>query len=333
MALLITPRQHSDRAQLYHQLSQLTAAGIGLPQAIEIQQRSPPTRSFRQPLSVVTQRLIEGATFSDAIQSTGSWLPAFDAALLHAGEQSGRLPTCFRLLAEHYESNAALIQKTISSLIYPALLFHMAILLAPLPALVLSWNFVTYGIKTLGVLLPVYAIVIFVVLVMQGHHGERWQSLVESLLHRVPLFGKARRNLALARLTSALEALISAGVSIIQAWELAATASGSPALRRAVLSWRPQLEAGVTPAEVLRQSPEFPELFANLYHTGEVTGSLDDTLRRLHTLYQEEGSRQLRAVAEWTPKLVYFGVVILVAWQVIRFWSNYFGDIGRAIDF
>ena len=333
MSLLITPGQHSQRAQLYHQLGQLTAAGIGIPQAIEIQQRSPPARSYRQPLGIVVEQLGAGATFSDALQSTGTWLPPFDAALLHAGEQSGRLPSSFRLLAEHYEQNAALVQKTISSLIYPAVVFHIAIFLTPLPDLVRTGNIFVYAAKTLGVLAPVYALVGFVILSLQSPRAETTRSTLEKVLGRIPLFGKARRNLALARLASALEALISAGVPILQAWELAATASGSPALRRAVFRWKPLLESGVTPAEALRQTPEFPELFTNLYHTGEVTGSLEDTLRRIHTLYQEEGSRQLRAVAEWTPKLVYFGVVALVAWQVIRFWTGYFGDIQRAIDF
>ncbi len=89
--------------------------------------------------------------------------------------------------------------------------------------------------------------------------------------------------------------------------------------------------SGATPSEMLRLSPVFPELFANLYHTGEITGSLDDTLRRLYRLYQDDGERQLQLVADWTPKLVYFGVVILVAWQVIQFWSGYFNQINQVI--
>jgi len=260
-------------------------------------------------------------------------LPAFDSALLQAGEQSGRLPACFTLLAGHYQRNAALLRKTISSLIYPALLLHMAVFIGPLPEFVRSWNVFAYLAKTVGVLIPLYGGVTFVMIAMQGQHGERWRSLIEALLRRVPLLGKARRNLALARLASALEALITAGVNIIEAWELAATASGSPALRRTVARWKPDLLSGLTPAEAVRNSGEFPELFANLYHTGEVTGSLDDTLRRLHTLYQSEGERQLTAVAEWTPKLIYFGVVLFVAWQVIRFYLGYFQQIDRAINF
>lgn len=333
MPLLISPRQLSQRAELYQQLGQLTAAGIGLPQAIESQLRSPPARSFRVPLSVVSERLADGSTFYEALVGTGRWLPAFDGALLHAGERSGRLPDCFRLLAGHYENSAALVRKMISSLIYPALLFHMAILISPLPRLVSSGNLVAYVFSTLGILVPLYAVVGLLLYATQGQHGEQWRSVIEIGLGRVPYLGKARRNLALARLASALEALISAGVTIIEAWDLAAAASGSPALHREVSRWKPDLLSGVTPAEVVRQSREFPETFASLYQTGEVTGSLDDTLRRLHGLYQAEGSRQLQAFAEWTPKLVYFAVALLVAWQVIRFWSGYFDQINKTISF
>jgi type II secretory pathway component PulF len=226
-----------------------------------------------------------------------------------------------------------LLQKTIASLLYPALLFHMAVFIAPLPDLFRSWNLAVYFAKTLGVLIPVYVMVGLLGYAAQGRHGERWRAVVEMFLGRVPYFGSARRNLALARLASALEALITAGVSIIEAWELAVAASGSPALRRAVFAWKPEVLAGLTPADAVRQSGVFPDLFCNLYHTGEVTGSLEETLGRLHTLYQEEGARQLKAVAEWTPKLVYFGVALMVAWQVIKFWTGYFDQINKTIQF
>ena len=130
----------------------------------------------------------------------------------------------------------------------------------------------------------------------------------------VPILGTARHCLALSRLAAALESLISAGVNIIDAWDLAATASGSPALRRAVAAWKPQVAAGQTPAEVVRACPLFPETFANLYASGEVSGKLDETLRRLH-VYHEEGTPKLHAFATWTPRLIYFLVVLIIAYK------------------
>ena len=112
---------------------------------------------------------------------------------------------------------------------------------------------------------------------------------------------------------------------------IGAPARDSPAIRAPGTAWEPQRTDGVTPAEMVRDTRDFPELFDNLYSTGELTGSLDDALRRIHRLYQEDGERQLQMVADWTPKLVYFGVVILVAWQAIRFWTGYFDQINQVI--
>ena len=136
-----------------------------------------------------------------------------------------------------------------------------------------------------------------------------------------------RRSLALARLAAALEGLISAGVSIVEGWELAANASGSPALRRVVLGWRPLVDAGRTPAEIMRESRVFPEIFASQYASGEISGKLDEVLQRLHRYYQDEGSRKLHAVAAWAPRLFYFAVVLMVAYRVVSFYSNYFKQI------
>lgn len=329
MPLFPTPGQFSSRALLYQQLSQLTAAGLTLQGAVELQRRSPPSRSLRRALELVLAELRRGATFADALESAARWVSPFDRALLRAGEHSGRLPACFSLLAAHYENSASLLRQVLNGLLYPAFLFHLSILLAPLPQLVLTGNLGAYLGAVLAILVPVHAVVLTVVWLLNGPSHGRGTALVEAILHRVPVLGRARRNLAVARLASALEALISAGVPILQAWELAGAACGSPALQGAIRRWGPLFENGVTPAEALQLSREFPEVFASLYHTGELTGGLDETLRRLRDLHQEQGARQMKALAEWTPKIVYFGIVLLIAWQIVQFWTGYFRNLGQ----
>jgi type II secretory pathway component PulF len=169
----------------------------------------------------------------------------------------------------------------------------------------------------------------------QGRHGEKWRTVVENILRPVPVLGKARRYLALARLAAALEALLNAGVIITSAWELAVAASGSPALGQAVRGWKTEVESGATPAELIKNSPEFPEMFASLYATGEVSGQLDETLGRLHRHYQEEGNSRMRTIAEWTPKLVYYMVMLLAAWYIISSYYHYYGpgsDLDKAMN-
>lgn len=329
--MIILPGQFARRSDFYQQLGQLTAAGLGLDRALEQLERHPPGRSYQEPIRRLRAELSAGCTFTDALRRLGNWLPAFDVALIGAGEQSGRLDLCFRLLADYYSDRAQMARQMIADLAYPVALCHFAIFIFPFAQFFTSGDWSRYLAQTFGILLPVYALVLLVIYAAQSRHGEHWRSTFEAVLHPVPILGQARRCLALARLAAALEALLNAGVTIIEGWEIAAGASGSPALRRVVLGWRAALDGGVTPSEAINRSRQFPDVFANLYAAGEVSGTLDETLQRLHLYYQEEGRRKLHALAQWLPRLLYLAIVLAIAVKIVMFWSGYFQQIQQVM--
>ena len=327
MPLILTPRQFTQRAHFYQQLGQLLAAGVPVINALEMLGRNPPARSYREPIERILLQLSQGATIADAMEHLGRWMPAFDIALVRAGEHSGRLDAVFKLLADYYTDRAGLLRQMISDLAYPAFVFHMAIFLFPFIDFFKNGDAVAYFVKTFGILIPLYAVIFLMIYSAQGRRGEQWRSFLERVMKPVPMLGTARHWLALSRLAAALEALLNAGVTIIEAWEMAAAASGSPAISRAVLAWKPLVVNGQTPSEAVRVSPQFPELFANLYYSGEVSGQLDDSLRRLQTYYHEEGSRKLHLLAQWFPRFIYLMVAALVGFKVISFYTGYFNQL------
>lgn len=330
-ALIITPGQLVRRAELYHQLAQLTAAGLPILSALEQIGRHPPSQAFRAPLHIIRQEIINGTTFIEAVRQSGDWLPEFDLALLEAGEHSGRLDACFRVLAEYYNDHARMARQMITDLAYPAFLFHFAIFILPFAQLFTTGNWQLYLLQTFGVLIPLYVICAVIIYAAQGKHGETWRSFIERVLHPIPVLGSGRRELALARLAMALEALFNAGVNIITAWELAAKVSGSPALRRTIVAWKADVEAGQTPAETVIASGMFPDLFSNQYHSGEISGKLDETLNRLRQYYQEEGTRKIRFVAQWLPRLIYLIVALFIAYRIVSFYAGYFQQVNQVM--
>jgi type II secretory pathway component PulF len=331
--VIILPAQLTQRSEFYHQLAQLTGAGLGLIRALEQLRLHPPSLSYREPIRRVLHELNQGSTFAEALSRTDRWLPDFDITLVEAGEKSGRLDQSFRLLSEHYSERARMARQMMADLAYPAFLLHFAVFILPFPQLFATGDWLHYGRQVFAVLLPVYLALAAVIYALQSGHGEGWRARVEAVLGGLPVLGTARRFLALARLAAALEALISAGVTIIEAWELAAAASGSPALRRAVRAWKPLLLAGQTPAETVLASADFPALFRNQYHTGEISGKLDDTLRRLHGYYQDEGSRKMHAVAKWVPIFVYLVIAFVIAFKIISFYLGYFQTLSNVKRF
>src|SRR5437016_4377613 len=153
MAFMVTPGQFARRAEFYYQLGQLTSAGLGIIRALEQLERNPPARSYRESIRQLLVELGGGFTLSESLRRLGEWVSPFDIALLEAGEQSGRLESCFQLLADYYNDRSRIARQMITDLAYPAFLLHLAIFILPFAQLFTSGNWAAYLTKTVGVLI------------------------------------------------------------------------------------------------------------------------------------------------------------------------------------
>jgi type II secretory pathway component PulF len=334
--MIVMPGQLFRRADFYHQLAQLVTAGVPITNALQQISHRPPGFSYRKPLQQTLAELAQGKPLSQSLRDA-DLLPDFDLTLIEAGERSGRLDSCFRTLANYYTERGNIARQIIAQMIYPVFLIHFAALVF---GIILPWAgsqfnasipmlFVLAAVKFL---LPIYVTVILIVIVTQSKRGESWRSFMESVLHPVPVLGTARRSQALSRLSMALEALISAGVSVVEAWTFAAAASNSPALKRLVTTWKIPLESGATPAELVNASRYFPATFANLYLTGETTGKLDETLQRMHIYYQEDSAHKIKMLVKAACMAVYLGAVLIIAIKIIGFYTGYFNQVSNVIN-
>jgi len=353
---MVTPGKLARRAALFEQLSTTIAAGVPLIQAIEMASRNRSTGVPRKILEQLVHHLKNGHTFTDSMQLVSGqkrdpdittkrvakeyWLSEFDMALLSAGEDSGRLDVSFKTLARYYASRAKLIRDTIASSIITIVTLHVFLLVFPISylqrlALGIVNNqyseclpFLLEKLEVFGIL---YGAAWFLMFSGQGNRGEGWRSGVEGICNIIPWLRSAVKYLAVARLAMALDALLNAGVPVIRAWELAAMASGSPQLKSEIFKWTPQLTQGSTPSDMVAQISYFPEMFTQLYHTGEISGRQDETLAHLHTYFEEEGNRKLQTFCRVLNFLIYFTIAITVGIFVISFWLKYYGTMLNSI--
>jgi type II secretory pathway component PulF len=319
-------------AELYHQLAMMNEAGLPLVQALKTLGTSRGLRSARSQLLAWATSIERGNTFSEAMTHARGNIPEFDLALLHAGEQSGRLDTCFKILSDYYDRRAQNIRTTRNHLAYPALIVHAAVFIIPFPAFFQSGDLNAYLSGSLGLLLPLYLILFLISWAFDGARALAWRRIVETGVRLVPLLGSSLKFQALSRFCLALESLLNAGVGVSQSWCHAAVASGSPALESEVQSFPEALEQGITPSEWLEQAGFFPDLFKMSYAAGETSGRLDENLRRLRGVYEEEGARKLQAFSLWLPRLVYFSIVIIMAYHILTFYAGYYGGMIESIN-
>ncbi len=336
MAFIVTPSELNRRAELYHQLGSMISAGVPLIKSLEMVSANPSVRIPRRILFALIDCLKQGMTFTQSMQTVQGWLSDFDVALLSTGEKSGRLDATFKLLAVYYSTRAKIIRDTITGLLTTMVTLHVFLLVFPIGLLtefaqgIVSndysrcWPFISEKILAFGAL---YGVGLFFIFASQGRRGEKWRVLVETIFRRIPILRLAQKYLVLSRLAAALEALINAGISIVISWDLSAAACGSPFLRKQILKWKPALETGSTPGELIHQTKHFPDVFANLYNTGEQSGKLDESLLRLQAYYQDEGFRLMRLFTWVLNGVIYGAIVLLVAFNVISFWTHYYGNM------
>jgi type II secretory pathway component PulF len=352
---MVTPGQLNRRAALFEQLAAMISAGVPLTKAMEMAARNRSVGISPKVMQQLTRHLQEGHTFTDAMQLVSGQkqgadgtlkpskeysLPDFDIALLSAGEESGRMDATFRLLARYYASRAKFIRDTIVSLIITMITLHVLLLVFPiglLQSFVLGIVNNEYGkclpflIEKVAVFGTLYGAVWLLAFLCQGNRGEGVRGMVESIFNIVPVLRVAIKYLATARLAMALDALLNSGVPMIRAWEMAVAACGSSHLRREVLRWTPELETGTTPADMVGQIAYFPEMFVQLYQSGEISGKLDESLTRLHTYFEDEGFRTLQLFCRILNMVIYFTVALCVAIFVINFWRQYYGNLLNGI--
>lgn len=330
MPLFLTPRRLDQFGELYHQTGTMLGSGLTLPRTLELIRDAPPAASFRPHLNRVLADLRQGATFSEALANVRGWLPDLDIALIAAGEQSGRLDACCLRLATYYKDRARLLRAIFADLAYPVFLLLLVLLIFPPGALArLVWQGDVAGflIPKLQILAAVALIQVLLLALNRTGQASGFRRAWEEVLHAIPIFGRARRSMALARLTLALEALLNAGVNILDAWPLAAAASGSPTLEAAAARARERMVAGETPGEAIAREAAFPAKFTSLYRSGELSGRLDQSLAYLHADYADEAARLYKRLAEWTPRLVFLLIAGVVGYFIVTFWTGYFSGL------
>ena len=84
---------------------------------------------FRSVLDDVHEKVRSGTALSDAFGAHGELFPRVYTASLLAGERSGNLDAVLRRYVEYTKIIATVKRKTISALVYPAILISLALVL------------------------------------------------------------------------------------------------------------------------------------------------------------------------------------------------------------
>jgi len=320
-----------DFLEFNQELATLLKAGMPLVQSLDLLRLGLTDPVFKPVLDAVYERVKSGAQLSDAFDEQGELVPRVYTASLLAGERSGNLETVLRRYVAYAKLTGAVRRKTISALMYPAVLLGLAVIVVAIIVLKLvpafSLFYSSFGaqlptstrvIMRVSAFIREYAVLLVVglvggvVVVMSWARRPVHRQQIDHAMLGVPWVGDIARKFATSQMARTMATLLSGGIPLVQALDVASRAVSNRYIAHELESMAQRVREGESLAGTMRSRRIFPDVAVKMTEVGEATGSLQDMLNSLADFYDEELQSSLdRFVTLIEPVLlVILGLVI-----------------------
>lgn len=297
----------SDLCLMTRQFGALLASGLTVEQTLAALGDQAEKPALRQVLAGIRSEVVAGHSLRGAFDPYASIFPPVYLASVAAGEKSGQLADVVTQLADYLEAYDALRRKTLQSLLYPAIVGVVAVLVIvglmtyvvpqvvevfrqgkqALPFLTRALIFISDMLRSWGWLMALA--------IGGGIAGMRYALREDAVRRRwdawllgLPLLGRHLRAIDTARFSSTLAILVGSGVPLLSALDAGRQVIRRLPIREAVAQAADRVREGVSLSVALRQTQAFPPLLTHMIASGEATGQLETMLVRTAALQQNE---------------------------------------------
>ncbi len=289
------------------QFATMIDAGLPLVQCLDILASQTDNSAFRKVLFAVKAKVEGGTSFSDALKDHPKVFDELFVGLCAAGETGGILDTILNRLAIYREKAQKLKAKVRGALTYPVTVLFVGIgvtvllLLKVVPVFEKMFN--DFGSALPGptqfyidlsrwmqknFLWLIIGIGVFIALAVAAYRSKRGRELFDSFILKVPIIGELMRRIAVARFTRTLGTMISSGVPILDALDVARRTAGNRTVENAIEYVRTKIAEGKSIAGPLGETKVFPSMVVQMIGVGEATGAMDQMLGKIADFYDDE---------------------------------------------
>lgn len=313
------------------QLATMVDSGIPLVQAMDILSDQIEKPAFKNIIATIRDDIETGYSLSDALLKHSRVFSSLYVNMVKAGESSGALDDILDRLASYLEKASALQRKVKSSLIYPAVVVSMAVLITLVMLLKVIPTF--KGIfEMLGGTLPLptrilifvsdtlrqmflYIVIVFSVFLFfmkKFLNTERGRTIFDKTILRLPVLGPLFRKVAVAKFTRTLATLVKSGVPILVSLEIVGKTSGNKVVEKALEEVRASIKEGENIADPLAKSGVFPPMVVRMVNVGEQTGELEKMLGKIADFYDDQVDAAVSGLTSLIEPLIiaFLGIAI-----------------------
>jgi type IV pilus assembly protein PilC len=313
------------------ELAALLRAGLPLLQSLELLLERMKDPHFKLVLGEIRDRVKSGEELSDAFASFGPLFPSLYPSALKAGERSGELEAVIRRFVRYQKLVLDARRRVVSALVYPAVLVALSIAMVMVMLVAVIPRFAVFFEETGGelpmitqitlgtayflrenVLLLGVGLVVGILALRRYAATPAGRIAIDRFKLRIPFVGPVLHLFALSEFGRSLSTLLSGGIPLVPALEIAVPAVGNAHVRHELLPVIPKVREGQAFYQTLERTGVMEPIAVDMVQVGEATGALDVMLSSVSDFFDEEVETRLARILSLIEPLmlVFMGVVI-----------------------
>ncbi|HSI79826.1 MAG TPA: type II secretion system F family protein [Solirubrobacterales bacterium] len=331
------------------QFATLIAAGMPMLRSLYTLEDQTEDQMLKEAVTRVRENVEAGSSLAAAMESQPGVFDPLYRSMVEAGEGSGRLEESLDRVAYQLEKIDALRRQVKSAMMYPAVVFGLAlvVMIAVVAFIVpvfvgifeeiaaetgsdASLPILTQAVVGVSDVITGKWFILIPSILLSAYGFLRWKKSRRGRLQwdriklRIPAhIGDVVQKVALARWSRTFAGSISSGVPVLQSIEISGQTAGNAVVEGAMDDVYRSVKGGGTIAKPLEDNDVFPAMVSHMVSVGEDSGQLETMLEKVADFYEAEVDAKIKALTSLIePVMIMFvggvvGVIVIAMYLPI----------------
>ena len=333
------------------QFATMVKAGLPILQVLGMLRDQIESPAMKDVIEDIRKSLEGGVTLSKCFEKYPELFDNIYVNLIKAGEASGKLDVFLLKIVESLEKKENIKKKIKSALMYPSIMFTVAITVSvfmlikvvpvfakmydgmgiELPAATATIMGMSDFLRgTGGQIMFLTLVIFFIVFKYLTKKNEKIKYAWHKQVLKLPIFGDMILKSMLARISLIMGNLSAAGVNLLESLEIAKSVSTNVVVLESLENVKKGVFSGDTLTKLFLKDPLFPPTFGQLISVGEQTGQLDEMFGSVAKYYEAEFDTVVDNLSSLIEPIMIVFMGVMIGGLMIAMYSPIF-NVGALI--
>ncbi len=333
------------------QFATMVKAGLPILQVLGMLRDQIESPAMKDIIEDIRRSLEGGVTLSKCFEKYPELFDNVYINLIKAGEASGKLDVFLLKIVESLEKKENIKKKIKSALMYPSIMFTVAITVSAfmlvkvvpvfakmydgmgieLPTATATIMAMSDFLRGTGGKVLLFGLIGFVLGFRYiTSKNEKMKYAWHKQVLKLPIFGDMILKSMLARISLIMGNLSAAGVNLLESLEISKSVSTNVVVLESLENVKKGVFSGDTLTKLFLKDPLFPPTFSQLISVGEQTGQLDEMFGSVAKYYEAEFDTTVDNLSSLIEPIMIVFMGIMIGGLMIAMYSPIF-NVGALI--